>query len=203
MELWARGKHARILCAFAPDPLAAVSWEGRILEHNPALSRRLGFGDRRLIGRRLEDLVHPDDRPALLGLLRELVERASNQVALRVVGLDGRVRRTRFEVHAPADERVWVLVGRGRAEPEAEDDDGALSHALGTPLTAISVALRLLESGLGDELPPRALELVGLARRNCERLARAVAEVVTQWRPPAARALARRALVRGACTSRG
>jgi PAS domain S-box-containing protein len=53
-----------------------------------------------------------------------------------------------------------------------------VSHELRTPLTAIRGALGLLHGGALGEIGPIALEVVELARSNCERLVRLVSDIL-------------------------
>ena len=53
-----------------------------------------------------------------------------------------------------------------------------VSHELRTPLTSIHGALGLLRMNARDALPPKALQLLDVARRNSERLVRLVGEVL-------------------------
>jgi PAS domain S-box-containing protein len=53
-----------------------------------------------------------------------------------------------------------------------------VSHELRTPLTAIRGAMSLLQGGVMGELPTGALELVVMARANCERLVRLINDIL-------------------------
>jgi PAS domain S-box-containing protein len=53
-----------------------------------------------------------------------------------------------------------------------------VSHELRTPLTAIRGAMSLLQGGVMGQLPAGALELVGMARSNCERLVRLINDIL-------------------------
>jgi signal transduction histidine kinase len=59
-----------------------------------------------------------------------------------------------------------------------DDFVATVSHELRTPLTAIGGSIGLLAAGAGGELPPRAAHLVELARKNSERLARLVDDLL-------------------------
>ncbi len=53
-----------------------------------------------------------------------------------------------------------------------------VSHELRTPLTAIRGAMSLLQGGVMGPLPASALELVEIARSNCERLVRLINDIL-------------------------
>ena len=57
-----------------------------------------------------------------------------------------------------------------RAEELKAEFVSTVSHELRTPLTSINGVIRLLRAGVLASLPDSALELVGVAERNCERL---------------------------------
>jgi PAS domain S-box-containing protein len=53
-----------------------------------------------------------------------------------------------------------------------------VSHELRTPLTSIRGSLGLMEGGAVGELPPKARELVGIARQNADRLIRLINDIL-------------------------
>ncbi len=65
-----------------------------------------------------------------------------------------------------------------RLERMKDEFVSVVSHELRTPLTAIRGALGLLTAGIAGDLPAEALELIGLAGGNCERLVRLVNDIL-------------------------
>ena len=53
-----------------------------------------------------------------------------------------------------------------------------VSHELRTPLTSIRGSLGLMEGGAVGELPPKARELIGIARQNADRLIRLINDIL-------------------------
>ncbi|MBI2732999.1 MAG: GAF domain-containing sensor histidine kinase [Aquabacterium sp.] len=71
-----------------------------------------------------------------------------------------------------------LLAERGRLERAKDDFVTTVSHELRTPLTSIVGALELLKDGRGGVLPPKATNMVHIAQRNGERLARLVNDIL-------------------------
>jgi signal transduction histidine kinase len=71
-----------------------------------------------------------------------------------------------------------MLAEQRRLEALKDDFVSMVSHELRTPLTSIHGALGLLESKFGAALPEDARRLVDVARRNSQRLARLVDNVL-------------------------
>jgi signal transduction histidine kinase len=57
-----------------------------------------------------------------------------------------------------------------------------VSHELRTPLTSIAGSLGLIAGGAAGQLPPNAVNLVKIARSNCERLVRLVNDMLDMER---------------------
>lgn len=135
----------------------------------------------------------------------ETVLRRAHAVGLLVdpEGIDAHIARRHREREMPYQRRELVLAdGRtiliresatsegGRllvlsdvtAEKSAErakaDFVSTVSHELRTPLTSISGALALIGAGTAGELGPKARQLVDIAGRNAERLARLVDDLL-------------------------
>ncbi len=93
-----------------------------------------------------------------------------------------RAHRWRSELErriAERTEEVAVITERHR-ELEAMKYAflSAVSHELRTPLTAIRGSLELLEDGDGGELTPHGLQVVAIAARGTQRLARIVDDIM-------------------------
>ena len=53
-----------------------------------------------------------------------------------------------------------------------------VSHELRTPLTSIRGSLGLVAGGVAGELPPKLMDLIGIARSNCDRLVRLINDIL-------------------------
>ena len=67
-----------------------------------------------------------------------------------------------------------------------------VSHDLKNPLAAVSTSLQVLESGRAGEMNPTQRRLLGLARRNCDRLLKMVHELVDGERRAEAESILKR-----------
>jgi diguanylate cyclase (GGDEF)-like protein/PAS domain S-box-containing protein len=78
-----RASEQRFHSAFthAAVGMLLVSRDGRILQPNPAICQVLGMTESDLTGKRLEDIVHADDMPALRTAIGELLQGRSPQFA--------------------------------------------------------------------------------------------------------------------------
>jgi PAS domain S-box-containing protein len=56
----------------APGGIVVVSCQGRIMEVNPAFCKFLGYSERELIGRKILDITHPEDRGVTSAAMRRL-----------------------------------------------------------------------------------------------------------------------------------
>jgi signal transduction histidine kinase len=102
--------------------------------------------------------------------------------------------RTRVVRGADASRMGESQLSRARRLVDHHNDAvGNLSHDLKNPIAAISTSLQVLASGRAGKLEPQQLKLLGLARRNTERLERMVesfaqeaeqkeGETVLDWR---------------------
>lgn len=82
-------------------------------------------------------------------------------------------------------ERVDGVVGvatdvteRLRAQRMKDEFVSIVSHELRTPLTSIRGSLGLIEGGVAGELPPKAKDLVRIARTNTDRLVRLINDIL-------------------------
>jgi diguanylate cyclase (GGDEF)-like protein/PAS domain S-box-containing protein len=76
----------------APIGMGMVSLDGRWLRVNPAMCEIIGWPEEALLGRTFQDVTHPDDVPAGVQRLRELLDGAISrfQADKRYVSRDGR-----------------------------------------------------------------------------------------------------------------
>lgn len=65
---------------------------------------------------------------------------------------------------------VLDLTEQRKADRIKSEFISVVSHELRTPLTSIRGALGLLESGVAGDIAPKAMQLIKVAHRNCQRL---------------------------------
>jgi PAS domain S-box-containing protein len=139
---------------------------------------------------KLEELVHPNDLPALREQLRRLLKGEID--AYRV---EHRVRNRRGDwiwiesvakvSQRGADGRALRVTGTNgdiTARKQLADMKNvfvaAVSHELRTPLAGIVASLELIKEGAAGELPPDAKRFVDLAHANGERLNELINDVL-------------------------
>lgn len=126
-----------------------IGYDGRIRDLNDALARALGASIEELTGGPIIDLIHPDDRPATLAIMRALMEAPQGAPLLGPNDdrFENRIRRS--------DGSYLRVTWTSVTVPERE-----LFYASARPLTDIEVSLRRLRA-LADALP----HFVGLSDR--------------------------------------
>lgn len=188
----------RILDA-TPDIIALIDGRGVIRAINPAGTLIMGYGPDELLGRRAIRFLHPDDRQAARRLF--------------TAGQDGGVQCFEARCLRKGATYVWIewhtvllpeqgelyCVGRDISERKAHEEQRAryarwqrefvatVSHELRTPLTAIAGALGLLRARASGSLDAQSAQLLAIAARNAERLARLIDEILDLERLEAGR----------------
>jgi len=128
----------------------AVGLDGRILAVNQALARGLGSPAEELVGTPVIDLIHPDDRPATLDILRALA-------AVPVGSPPLRPRDNQFENRIRRKDGSYLRV----TWSAAPDPERSRFFASARPLTDLDVSLRRLRA-LAHALP----HFVGLSENG-------------------------------------
>ncbi len=117
----------------ARDLVAEVSSDGRLLDVHPSVEAKLGFTATELTGRRVFELVHPDDLPVTLEFLQKARETGSaGRITHRVRHRDGTWRwlESIATPRSAADgERPIVCVAREITGPLPELPPGASPEA--------------------------------------------------------------------------
>lgn len=67
---------------------------------------------------------------------------------------------------------------RRESEKKVSEFYSIVSHELRTPLTSIRGSLGLISGGLTGEIPPDAMELLGIAGESCDRLIRLINDIL-------------------------
>ncbi len=95
----------------------------------------------------------------------------------------GPVEITTRTLKMPGGEEMFLSVLRDRSERQKLEKSrmesfSEISHELRTPLTSIKGSLRLLEMGILGDLPPKAMEVVGIMSRNTNFLLSIVTDIL-------------------------
>ena len=156
------------------DPVLTLDAKGRVEEMNRAalgLQRLDGQGV--AVGTPCADLFGIE-LPALLTQRECLVKRGGGTEYAAELGLS--------EWHDMGEVHYTVvlrdLTERRQIERMKDEFLATVSHELRTPLTSVMGALGLMAGGAAGALPPAALPLAEVARRNGERLGRLIDDIL-------------------------
>jgi PAS domain S-box-containing protein len=180
-SLGERDEIFRRLSIAASEGITIVAGD-RILDANSAFARLFGYELAEIIGRPVLDVIAPESR--------ELFSQRITSAADKPVELRGRLKEGgTFDIELV----VRTIVYRGQAalgcvvrditerkeiERLKNEFVSIVSHELRTPLTSIRGSLGLMEGGAVGELPPKARDLVRIARQNADRLIRLINDIL-------------------------
>jgi PAS domain S-box-containing protein len=193
MELAAAEAHYRRLVETSPDGIIALDLEGRFTEVNPAAAELTGRPAGTLLGRRLAEIVAPEDLAEVTQLRRERLETGRDVLdhEVRILRPSGERRLVRLRTTLIRE--AGVVIGthgivRDITEERARERHlrraerlasvgtliGGVAHELNTPLHAIrNFAELLLMEPRGTE-DREALEII---QREADRAAKVVADL--------------------------
>jgi diguanylate cyclase (GGDEF)-like protein/PAS domain S-box-containing protein len=105
-------EHYRLLAENASEMVFRSGDDGRIQWASPSVSRVLGWPPEHFVGRRMTELIHPDDLPRLLHAMREILDAGGlvGQTELRMATSDGGWRWMSSLGRALVDDQ-GVLIG--------------------------------------------------------------------------------------------
>ncbi|MCX4246662.1 sensor histidine kinase [Paraliomyxa miuraensis] len=169
----------RTILTGAPIVLFSLDLGGTITVVEGMGGAGTGFVSEDLVGSSVFEAYR--HMPDLLGVIRDAL-------GGRVGVITQTVGHLAFEIRCSPvlrDERVVGAVGvatdvteRLRAQRMKDEFVSIVSHELRTPLTSIRGSLGLLEGGVAGELPPKARDLVRIARTNSDRLIRLINDIL-------------------------
>lgn len=138
--------------------------------------------------RTFASLIHSDDAQMVNDSVQaDLRNQRGFGVEYRILHADGEYRwvqelgRGVFDAAGQLqylDGFIWDVTEKKRLEQIKNEFISTVSHELRTPLTSITAALGLVASGALDSMPDRAKEMIGLAQRNGQRLARLINDLL-------------------------
>jgi PAS domain S-box-containing protein len=184
----------RLALALESSGLALFDWDLRtgVVHLDAQWGAMLGADARPVVTpiQKLEQLVHPDDLPAVREHVRQLLKDRVERYRV-----EHRVRKARGEwiwIESVAEVSERDATGRAlrvtgtnadvTARRAVADLKSALlanvSHELRTPLTGVVASLELLREGAAGELPPEARRFVEIAYANGERLAELISDLL-------------------------
>jgi PAS domain S-box-containing protein len=192
--------YAESLIKNAPDPVFVSDLEGKILQANDAVSQLLGFRQDQVVEQSVSRFLGTDETREFVAALREVVEHGvSRNVPLHPRSASGEVISTTLNASALRDAEGDVIGAIGilrdmrayeqvlhdleESRRELRDADQAkdrflavVSHELRTPLTAMLGWVRLLTTGMLDDVTSaRALTVI---ERNTKILAQLIDDLL-------------------------
>ena len=171
----------RRLSIAASEGITIVA-DGRILEANSAFARLFGYELAEVVGRPLLDVIAPEARDLFT---QRLATPSEKPVELRGRLKDGRTFDielvSRGIVYRRRDALGCVvrdITERKEIERLKNEFVSIVSHELRTPLTSIRGSLGLMEGGAVGDMPPKARDLLRIARQNADRLIRLINDIL-------------------------
>ncbi|MEZ4699878.1 MAG: PAS domain S-box protein [Rhodothermales bacterium] len=174
----------------AVDAIITIDERGIIESFNPAAEAIFGYAHHEVYGKNVNCLMPMDyaaEHDAYLERYLISGERRIIGVGREVEGMrhDG----TRFPIELSVSEvlvagkRIFTgivrdITERKQLEHIKDDFVSIVSHELRTPLTSINGSLGVLASGTVGAIPEAAQRMIGIARRNCERLVRLINDLL-------------------------
>ncbi|MEM7153542.1 MAG: ATP-binding protein [Myxococcota bacterium] len=138
-----------------------------------------GFVTEDLVGRSVHDAYR--HMPHLLEIIQDAMVGRVGVITQMVGHIAFEVRCSPIYRRDRIDGVVGVatdVTERLRAQRMKDEFVSIVSHELRTPLTSIRGSLGLLEGGVAGELPPKASDLVRIARSNTDRLIRLINDIL-------------------------
>jgi PAS domain S-box-containing protein len=174
----------------AVDAIITIDDGGIIESFNPAAERIFGYEAYEVIGQNIK-LIMPqpyrDEHDHYLDNYRETGMK-------KVIGVGREVEGQHRNGHTfPLELSISELNVNGKhlytgivrditkrkmLEQVKDEFVSIVSHELRTPLTSINGSLGLITSGMVEGVPETLMEMVGIAKRNCERLIRLINDLL-------------------------
>lgn len=174
----------------AVDAILTIDDRGIIESFNPAAENIFGYQAHEIIGQNVKRLMpepyqHEHDQyltnyretrhKKIIGIGREVKGQRKDGVIFPI-----ELSVSELEING---ERLYTgiirdITERKRLEQIKDEFVSIVSHELRTPLTSINGSLGLISSGMSGDLPEMVVEMVTIAKRNCERLIRLINDLL-------------------------
>ena len=166
------------------DLLVIADYEGKLLGTNPSWTRVFGWTEEELLAGTYNEIIHPDDLPAVLAALEEMrVSGTPGHFEDRVRTRDGQWRHIAWTVSPDPDGKRLTGVGRDITDQRAMEErlrqsqkmeavgqlTGGLAHDFNNLLAGISGSLEIitmrLQQGRQDAVDRYLVAAQGAVRR--------------------------------------
>lgn len=171
----------------APEEISLKDTEGRYLLVNSRFEKLAGIPANEIIGRTSEEIFGRSFAQSGIEHDREVVaarKAIEREEVFRVGARERDFLTTKFPVFDDEDNVVAVgaihvdLTQRNAAEKMKNEFVSMINHELRTPLTAIQGALRMLESGVLEDMNDKSRQLVAAALRNADRMFELISDLL-------------------------
>ncbi len=168
------------------EGIVMVDADGKIVMMNPAAERMYGATLKELAGKRLDDIVGDDK---MLTLSRDLTSGKSDGMVKEVeVNSSEDTKKTLRASQAVVQNQDGKVVGmmavlsdvtkQRELERQKSDFVANVTHELRTPLAAMKQAVSLILDKTAGDINPQQENLLGVAKRNMERLYRLINDLL-------------------------
>jgi PAS domain S-box-containing protein len=173
----------------APIGMALVSPQGQFLKVNRSLCEIAGYSEAEILTLTFMDLTYADDLEASLEAMQRMLanEIRVYQAKKRYLHKQGDVIHILLNVSLVKDQhrqplyfiaQIEDISDRYKVDRMKNEFISIVSHELRTPLTAIRGSLGILETGVFDQEPEQAKEMLQIAFNNSDRLVRLVNDIL-------------------------
>jgi PAS domain S-box-containing protein len=174
----------------APIGISLVSTEGKFLKVNRRYCELLGYSEAEFLQLNFSEITHPDDLTEDLAGFQQMLmgEIDSFCMEKRYISRQGNEIPVLMNAAFVRDQEGKPLYSighiqdiRNRLEVERMKDEfvSIVSHELRTPITSIQGSLMLLGSGVYDNRPEQAKNMLQIAIKNSNRLVRLVDDILS------------------------
>lgn len=187
-------RQIRVIVGSAIEGIVVLDAENRLVLANRSFANTFGMPDPEILERKDWSAVRESaavefaDRDDFFNLLGEVSNNHEAAIAAADVRIIAPVERTLSMSSSPVNDAAGQYVGRlflfrdvtsERSAEEAKTDFVSMvSHELRTPLTSIVGYVELLLEGAGGPQPAEATRMLEIVKRNGNRLARLVADIL-------------------------
>jgi PAS domain S-box-containing protein len=156
--------------------------DGCIVAANHGFGKLFGYESSEVIGHELTDFIALDTREGASVRPAVSFKRPREARARRQDGttfdVEVTMKSITYRGYTAQGIVVRDITERKEVDRLKTEFVSVVSHELRTPLTSIRGSLGLMEGGAVGELPPKARELVSIARQNADRLVRLINDIL-------------------------